>query len=162
MKFLHRPRSEGPWVREWAALSHIFQKWRYLSCGSLHWEIFLEINFWPCAGWDCWLSHNRRPWLEIALLKTISAPQVVANLLLIFPAYKVSPIKLLSLVLAKQTCVLGTEIPAEFLFFVFIEQFRWLQEDRQETPKVSIAENTNTVFNELKHKPLVGLCIFLS
>lgn len=151
-------------------------------------ESFLEINFCSCVGWDCWLRDNRCLWLEIALLKTISAPQIIAKFPLIFPAYKVPHMKLLSLVLVKQTCVQtgywnfhrGSALSCVFFNKSFTKKGgdiswipvfplyrtiqvapRQLKEDRKKTAKINVAANANTVFSEWNHKPLLGSCIFL-
>lgn len=172
------------WKRELLCLT-FFRDGDTRAVGAWAGESFLEINFWFCAGWDCWLRDDSCLWLEIALPKTISAPQVVANLPLIFPAYKAPHMKLLSLAIVKQTCgqagywklhpgsalsciyFLTTRLPKKGRDISWIPVFplyctiqvalRQLKENRQ---KINITASASTVFSESNHKPLLGSCIF--
>lgn len=113
-------------------------------------ERFLEINFWSCAAWGCWLRDNRCLRLETAFSKTVSGTSCHCKPSTQAPCIQNSLMNLSSLALVKQIIMqTGSEIcihtllylvhflithlhknvgiSAEFLLFFFIAQFRQLQ-----------------------------------
>lgn len=146
---------------------------------------YLEINFWSCVVWDCWLRDNRCLWLEICSPEDYFSTSGCCKISTHIPCLQSDLYETSKPHVSKEdlctdwvwkfgsalSCVfLNTKkvgISAEFLFLTLYYTVqvapRTLEEDRKNIPKINIAANANTVFSELSYEPLSSVMhIFFS